>query len=109
MERITIIGVGPIGASIGRGLMARGLRETEVVISSRNRRVLKDVAKIGAADKTIANLRSAVSGARLVILDVSSAEMRELLERTADASDLAKSSGSGDCDPGLASSVLGCR
>ena len=80
MERITIIGVGPIGASIGRGLMARGLRETEVVISSRNRRVLKDVAKIGAADKTIANLRSAVSGARLVILDVSIAEMRELLE-----------------------------
>jgi oxygen-independent coproporphyrinogen-3 oxidase len=43
------------------------------------------------------------------ILDTMIVEMLELLERTGDASDLAKSSGSGDCDPGLAASVLGSR
>ena len=83
MERITIIGVGPMGASIGRGLMKRGLRDTEVVISSRSRKVLNDVAKLGAADKTIPGLRSAVAGAQLVILDVPIMDIRELLEAIA--------------------------
>lgn len=83
MERITIIGVGPIGASIGLGLMKRGLRDTEVVISSGKRKVLGEVSKIGAADKTIPGLRSAVAGARLVVLDVSVAETREMLEAIA--------------------------
>ena len=80
MERITIIGLGPVGASIGRGLMASKLRDTEIVISSANRKVLTQVAKIGAADKTIAGLAPAVAGAQLVILDVSIGEIRELLE-----------------------------
>ena len=80
MERITIIGVGPIGASIGRGLMRRKLRDTEVVISSGSKKVLTEVEKIGAADLTIAGLKSAVTGAQLVILDAPIGEMHELLE-----------------------------
>ena len=80
MERITIIGVGPLGASIGLGLMKRRLRDTEIVISSADRTVLNTLSKIGAADQTISSLRSAVDGAQLVILDVPVGEMRELLE-----------------------------
>ena len=60
--------------------MKRKLRDTEVVISSGTRRVLNDVAKIGAADLTTRGLRSAIAGAHLVILDVSLGEMPELLE-----------------------------
>ena len=80
MERITIIGVGPLGASIGMGLKKRGLNNTEVVISSGDRRVMNAASKIGAADQTIGNLRSAVEGAQLVILDAPIGEMRELFE-----------------------------
>lgn len=80
MERITIIGVGPLGVSIGLGLMKRRLHNTEVVISSGDRRVVNALSKMGAANETVSNLRSAVEGAQLVILDVPIGEMRELLE-----------------------------
>ena len=80
MERITIIGVGPIGASIGLGLMRRKLNNTEIVISSGDRKVMDTVSKIGAADSTDGNLRSAVSGAQLVVIDTQIGELHELLE-----------------------------
>lgn len=80
MERITIIGVGPLGASIGLGLMKRRLKNTEVVISSGDRRVLNTISKLGAANQTIGNLRDAVSGSQLVVIDAPIGEIRELLE-----------------------------
>ena len=80
MERITIIGVGPVGASIGLGLMRRDLKNTEVVISSGDRKITSAVSKMNAANQTIGNLRSAVEGAQLVVLDVPIGEMRELME-----------------------------
>ena len=52
MERITIIGVGPVGASIGLALMARNLRNTEVVITSKERNVMSAVSKMNAAHVT---------------------------------------------------------
>ncbi len=80
MERITIIGVSPVGASIGLALMARNLRNTEVVITSKDRGVMSAVSKMNAAHATERGLRAAVEGAQLIILDVPLTEMREIME-----------------------------
>lgn len=80
MERITIVGMSPIGASIGLGLKRARLRDTEVVGTSRDRDALSTASKIGAVDRTVANLSSAVQGAQLVVLDAPINEIKELLE-----------------------------
>ena len=80
MDRITIIGMGPIGVSIGLGLKQAGLVSTEVVGVDRDREALSKASKIGAIDRRTGNLSSALDGAQLVILDVPLAETRELLE-----------------------------
>ena len=80
MERITIVGMGPIGASIGLALKRAQLRNTEVVGSSGDRQTLMAVSKMGAVDETTGNLRSAVDGARLLILDTPLTDTRDLLE-----------------------------
>ena len=80
MQRITIIGIGPIGASIGLALKRAGLSDTEIVGTSGDRDLLSAVSKLGAVDKTISNLRSAVDDAQIVILDTPLGETRELLE-----------------------------
>ena len=80
MERISIVGVGPIGVSIGMSLMGRKLNNTEVVISSGDRQVLSAVNKMNAADRTMSGLSSAVQGAQLIVLDAPVGELRELLE-----------------------------
>ena len=80
MDRITIIGFGIYGASIGLGLMRAGLSNTEVIGTSRERGVLASASKMGAMDKTTGNLASAVEDASLVILDTPISETREFLE-----------------------------
>jgi|TARA_Y100000310_G_scaffold338615_1_gene428731 prephenate dehydrogenase len=80
LERITIIGIGPIGASIGLALMRRKLNNTEIVVSTGDRKAMDTISKIGAANRTDGNLRSAVSGAQLVVLDAPIGELHELLE-----------------------------
>ena len=80
MDRITIVGMGPIGASIGLALKRARLPDLEIVGSSGNRKALSTAAKIGAVDSTSGNLRSAVEGADLVILDSHVTETKELLE-----------------------------
>jgi len=80
LERITIIGVGPVGVSMGLGLMKRKLNNTEIIISSGDRGVMSAVSKMNAANETVSNLRSAVEGAQLVVLDLPIGEMREILE-----------------------------
>ena len=80
MERITIVGVGPIGVSIGQSLMKRKLSNTEVVIASGDRAVMSAVSKMDAAHKTIGGLRQAVETAQLVILDAPLGELHELME-----------------------------
>ena len=80
MDRITIVGIGPIGASMGLGLKRSDLRNTEIVGTSGDRNALSEAAKMGAVDSTTRNLRSAVRGAELVILDAPLSETRELLE-----------------------------
>lgn len=80
MERIAIVGVGPIGVSIGQSLMKRNLSNTEVVISSGDRAVMSAVSKLDAAHRTIGGLRQAVETAQLVILDAPLGELHELIE-----------------------------
>ena len=80
MERITIIGMGPIGMSIGLGLKAAGLTDTEILGTSGDRKTLNYGKEIGAFDELSSNLRSALRGAKMVILDSTLGEARELME-----------------------------
>ena len=80
MERITIVGLRTIGASIGLGLKQANLNDTEIVGTTGDRGALSEASKKGAVDKTTGNLGSALEGAQLVILDAPISEMREMLE-----------------------------
>ncbi len=80
MDRITIIGFGAYGASIGLGLKRSNLSNTEIIGTSRERSVMAAASKMEAVDRTIGNLGSAVENANLVILDTPITEIRELLE-----------------------------
>ncbi len=80
MDRIAIIGVGPVGVSIGQSLMARKLNSTEVVISTSDRNTASTISKMDAAHKVESNLRAAMTGAQLVVLDAPVGEMRDLMD-----------------------------
>ena len=80
MGRITIVGMGPIGVSIGLALKKVGVSDTEIVGTANDRRALSTAAQMQAVDNTDGNLKSAVRGAGLVILDASLKETEELLE-----------------------------
>jgi len=80
MDRITIITAGPLGLSIGLGLKRAQLQNTEVVGTSGYSGLLTKGAKMGAFDSTSRNLKSALSGAQLVVLDAPAGETRELME-----------------------------
>ena len=80
MDRITIITAGPLGLSIGLGLKRADLQNTEVVGTSGDRGLLTKGKKMGAFDRTSNNLKSALKGAQLVILDAPAGETRELME-----------------------------
>lgn len=83
MERITIIGTSVVGVSIGMALKRANLRNTEIVGSSGDRDALKIAAKAGAYDEDTSNLRNAVRGAQMIILDSAFTQTRELLEAIA--------------------------
>ena len=80
MERITIIGMGPIGVSIGLGLKRAGLEATEIVGAGSDRQALSHASNIRAIDVATRSLRTALSGAQMVILDAPLSGTRELLE-----------------------------
>ena len=72
--------MGPLGFSIGLGLKRAGLSDTEVVGADRDRRRLDRASKLGAVDVTTGNLRTALDGAQLVVLDMPLPDIEELLE-----------------------------
>lgn len=80
MERIAIIGMGPIGVSIGLGLRRSGLEHTEVVGMDRNRDALSQAKELGSLDRATGNLRGALKGAQLVVLDTLLPDTRDMLE-----------------------------
>ena len=80
MERITILGMGPLGVSIGLGLKRARLKDTEVLGTDGDGKALKRAREMGAIDTANGNLRSSIYGASLVIMDTPHSETREFLE-----------------------------
>ena len=80
MERITIIGLGPLGTSVGLGLRNAKLSGTEIVGTSRERRNASNANKVGAVDRTFSTLGAAAEGANLIVLDTDLREMEDLLK-----------------------------
>lgn len=80
MEKIAIVGVSPVGVSMGMALMNRRLSNTEIIITSGDRNIISDVSKVGAANRAITSMRDAVEDAHLVILDSPIGELRETMD-----------------------------
>jgi len=80
MDRITIITAGAAGVSVGLGLKAAGLEDTEIVGASGNGGLLAAASRMGAFDDTSGNLSSALKGAGLVVMDLAPVDTRELME-----------------------------
>ncbi|MDE2891947.1 MAG: prephenate dehydrogenase [Chloroflexota bacterium] len=83
MARIAIIGLGYIGGSIGMGLRAARLRDTEIVGFDDWRAARNAANKQDAVDQIVGSPREAVDGAGLVILATPPAATSELLQEIA--------------------------
>lgn len=79
MERITIIGLGLIGTSLGMALKQAKIRDTEILGHDKDHSVAGKAARRGATDKTEWNLLAAVKGAKMVILAVPVMAMKDIL------------------------------
>lgn len=80
--RITIVGLGLIGNSIGLAL-SQGQRNFEIVGHDKENKATSLAKKLKAVDKTEWNLISACDGASLVILALPAIAIRETLEAIA--------------------------
>lgn len=80
MERITIIGLGLIGGSIGLGLKQAGLKNVEIVGHDSWSETATEAARRKAVDRVEWNIHSAVSGASLVVIATPVLAIRETLE-----------------------------
>ena len=79
-QKITIIGVGLLGGSIGLAARRRKLAR-EIAGFVRRRASLKDCERAAAVDYATTDLLAAVSGADLVVLCTPLAQMRSLAEQ----------------------------
>jgi prephenate dehydrogenase len=77
--QITIIGLGQIGSSIGLALKARGVT-IRIVGHDKDTRVAKEAQKTGAVDDIKFNLPASVRDARIVVLALPFAGIKETLE-----------------------------
>ncbi len=82
-KRITIIGLGLIGGSLGLAIKAARLPEVEVVGHSRRRESANKARKIGAIDRAEHNLPRAVERAGIVIIATPILAIREVMEQIA--------------------------
>lgn len=80
MDRIAILGLGPVGVSIGLALKGAGLEDTEILGTDPDRRAMRAALEMEAIDTSDGSLRNAMKGARLVIMDMPLSESKELLE-----------------------------
>lgn len=80
MERVTIIGTGLIGGSIGLALKAQKLTNVEVVGYDDSPAALANARKLGAIDTAARSLPESVAGARLVIISTPALAARAVLE-----------------------------
>lgn len=70
MSRITIIGLGLIGGSLGLAIKAAGHKDVELVGHDYSGRVRREAKKRGVVDEVEGNVAKAVDGAGLVIVAV---------------------------------------
>lgn len=80
MERVTIIGTGLIGGSIGLALKAAKLPELELIGFDQEMSAAGDARRMGAVDRTAPNLREAVRDAKMVIVAVPPLAVRGVFE-----------------------------
>ena len=80
MDRITIIGMGVAGASLGLALKEIQLKKTEVVAYTPAKDISNSLKKLAAFDLVEQNFQQAVSGAQLVIIDASIEDTRNYLQ-----------------------------
>ena len=76
---VTVIGLGLIGGSIGLALRQGGKSKWEIVGYSRRRETVAAALSLGVIDRGEANLREAVSQARLVIIATPVLTIRQIL------------------------------
>lgn len=76
-KKITIIGMGLLGGSIGKALIAKKLAG-EVVGVVRRREAVEEVRIFGAADRATLDIAEGVSGAGMVILGVPIEQMEDI-------------------------------
>lgn len=79
-SRITIIGTGLIGTSIGLALSQREGRQYDIVGADRDRNATRMAKKLGAIDKEVGSLEEAVTGAGLVVLATPVMAARQILQ-----------------------------
>ena len=80
-KRITIVGTGLIGGSLGMAIRAAKLPGLEVVGHDANRGAANQAEKAGAIDRAEHNLPRAVSGASMVIIAVPVLAVREVMQQ----------------------------
>jgi prephenate dehydrogenase len=80
VDRITVVGMGALGASLGLALKKIRLKNTEVIGHCLERKIGAEINKIGAFDAMEGNLKKAVDGAQLIVLDYPINESRDLFE-----------------------------
>jgi prephenate dehydrogenase len=83
VERITIIGLGLIGGSLGLALKAAKLTDIEIVGYDRDAQAAGDARRMGAVDKSERSLHRAVGDARLVIIATPIMALRGVMEEMA--------------------------
>lgn len=82
-KRITIIGTGLIGGSLGLALKAAAMQDVEIVGHDRDRGTANEAQKKGALDRAEHNLPKAVAGAGLVIISTPVLAVREVMGQIA--------------------------
>ena len=80
MDRIAIVGLGAVGASLALALKTADLSDTEIVGTDGNRDRVSAAKKAEAVDDTTRNVRSAVDGARIVVITEPSGDLRDILK-----------------------------
>jgi prephenate dehydrogenase len=79
-KRITLVGVGLLGGSLGLALKKRGLADS-VTGYVRRKPSIQECKQMGAVDDCTLDLEEAVTGADLIILCTPIAQMRALVEQ----------------------------
>jgi prephenate dehydrogenase len=80
LTRLAIIGLGPLGASIGLGLKQAKASDLSIVAAGGDKEALSQGSKMGAVDKVVGTIKDAVVDADVVVMDATHQHTRDLLE-----------------------------